>query len=220
MAWIESHQELARHPKTKRLARILGISIPTAIGHLHLLWWWALDYAQEGTLECYDESDIADAAMWEGNPLEFVDALCTARFLDRDDNGVLLIHDWYDYAGRLLEKRRTDAERKRLARKRHESIQQTSNGHPTDGAGNRTQPNLTVPNLTIPNQNVLAQEVVAAPEDLPGELPAKSRPRSPFKSKRQEQFFDEFWEQYPKKRSKDRENMGQINRTSSFSPLY
>ena len=32
--------------------------------------------------------------------------------------------------------------------------------------------------------------------------PSKSGPRSPFKSKRQEQLFDEFWAQYPKKRSK------------------
>jgi hypothetical protein len=32
--------------------------------------------------------------------------------------------------------------------------------------------------------------------------PSKSGPRSPFKSKRQEQLFDEFWERYPKRRSK------------------
>src|SRR5687767_5633894 len=53
MAWIESHQEIARHPKTRKLARLLGGSVPTAIGHLHLLWWWAVDYAEDGWLGKY-----------------------------------------------------------------------------------------------------------------------------------------------------------------------
>jgi hypothetical protein len=43
-----------------------------------------------------------------------------------------------------------------------------------------------------------SDEVAATLEDKP----SKSGPRSPFKSKRQEQLFDEFWERYPKKRSK------------------
>lgn len=50
MAWLRSHQELARHPKVKRLSRQLNISLPQAIGHLHLLWWWCMDYAQDGDL--------------------------------------------------------------------------------------------------------------------------------------------------------------------------
>ena len=45
-----------------------------------------------------------------------------------------------------------------------------------------------------------SDEVAAALEDKP----SKSGPRSPFTSKRQEQLFDEFWAQYPKKRSKGR----------------
>lgn len=67
MAWIESHQELWRHPKTKKLARLLQISIPTAVGHLHGLWYWAMDFAQDGDLSSYDAEDIADAVMWEGD---------------------------------------------------------------------------------------------------------------------------------------------------------
>lgn len=46
--------------------------------------------------------------------------------------------------------------------------------------------------------SVEAEKVTATLEDKP----SKSGPRSPFKSKRQEQLFDEFWAQYPKKRSK------------------
>ncbi|WP_067931222.1 hypothetical protein [Alicyclobacillus kakegawensis] len=64
MAWIESHQELARHPKTKKLARELNDTVRGAIGLLHLLWWWAMDYAEDGDLSRFDYEDIADAVMW------------------------------------------------------------------------------------------------------------------------------------------------------------
>lgn len=47
-------------------------------------------------------------------------------------------------------------------------------------------------------ESVEAEEVTATPDDKPSE----SGPRSPFTSKRQEQLFDEFWAEYPKKRSK------------------
>ena len=61
MAWIESHQELWRHPKTKKLARLLAVSVPTAIGHLHGIWYWALDFAQDGDLRRYDPEERASA---------------------------------------------------------------------------------------------------------------------------------------------------------------
>ncbi len=51
-----------------------------------------------------------------------------------------------------------------------------------------------------PGGSVEAEKVTATPDG--DKLSEKSGPRSPFKSKRQEQLFDEFWAQYPKKRSK------------------
>lgn len=141
MAWIESHQELGRHPKMKKLARILNIAVPTAVGHLHFFWWWALDYAQDGSLSRYDAGDIADAALWEQDAQAFVDAMVEAGFIDRDQDGTLRIHDWDDYAGRLLDKRRQNAERKRRSRARHAPVTRDSrNGH-----------RATVPNRTVPN---------------------------------------------------------------------
>ncbi len=50
-----------------------------------------------------------------------------------------------------------------------------------------------------PGGSVEAEKMTATPD---GDKPSKSGPRSPFKSKRQEQLFDEFWESYPKKRRK------------------
>lgn len=152
MAWIESNQELGRHPKSKRAARILNISVPAIIGHLHFLWWWCLEYAQDGDLSDYDVQDIADAANWEGDPEEFVQALLdcgpgdSLGFLERDEYGHLHVHDWMDYAGRLIEKRQANAKRMKNARKKN--VQQTC-----DERAGATVPNRTVPNRTVPYNN-------------------------------------------------------------------
>ena len=75
MAFIPSHQELARHPKTRKAARLLGVPLPTMLGYLHLLWYWAMDYAKDGDLSRYDPEDFAEGAQWEGDPARFVAAL-------------------------------------------------------------------------------------------------------------------------------------------------
>ena len=115
--WIESHQQLANHPKLKRLARLLGVSKQAAIGYLHLLWWWALDYAPQGQImPPFESEDIADAMEYSGDPDAIIEALVSAGFLDRNTEG-LQIHDWYDYAGKLLEKKESDRIRKARQRK-------------------------------------------------------------------------------------------------------
>lgn len=161
MTWIESHTTLARHPKTLRLTKALGISVPCAVGHLHMLWWWALEYAQDGDLSGFDADEIALACYWEGEAAGFWSALQSAGFIDAAGH----IHDWHEYAGKLLERRAHDAERKRAGRRgdvqnpplhSNTPVRGTSEGHPADGV--RTvpnqphQPNRTQPNRTQPTE--------------------------------------------------------------------
>jgi hypothetical protein len=136
MAWIESHQELANHPKVYRLADTLNVEVPTVIGYLHLWWWWCMAYADDGDLKGFTDGEIARAAQWSGDPSEFVKALVKVGWMDRGRH----VHDWWEYAGKLVERRRTDAARKRAGRAL--DIQGTSDGHPVDVS--RTQPNPTV----------------------------------------------------------------------------
>ena len=127
MAWMKTNQELRRHPKVKHLARMLGISLPDAIGRLHLLWWWAMDYAQDGDLSRYEAEDIADAMMWDEDPRQLVDALiqCGGKghgFLDMTEDGSLFLHDWNENCGDEYRKRASEAQRLReyRAKKRDE----------------------------------------------------------------------------------------------------
>jgi hypothetical protein len=185
MSWIESHQEMKDNPKTVRLARRLKIEIPHAIGCLHCLWWWAITYAQDGALYRYDNLDIAYAMMWNGDADELVEALETEHFLDVDENGYS-IHDWRNYAGKLLEKRRSDSERKRNAagapsdnsrEGRGTSTERTRNGRGTDAEEKR---NSTLPYSTVPNnKNIYAltdDEVSPQTAADCGESPPESNP--------------------------------------------
>ncbi|MNS10603.1 hypothetical protein D3C72_421210 [compost metagenome] len=116
MAWIEFHQTLRGHPKTARLRRLLNIRLREAVGMLGLLWLWSLEHAPKGVLTRYDPYDLAEACDWDGDPDELVSALVRAGFLDREGDE-LVVHDWFVYAGRLIERREANAERMRLARK-------------------------------------------------------------------------------------------------------
>ncbi len=174
MAWIESHQGLAQHPKTKKLARILDISIAQAVGHLHLLWWWAIDYAQDGDLSGYEAEDIAEAAAWDGDAGEFVEAMVAARgssglgFLEDNGKG-LLIHDWYDYAGRIIEKRKANAERMREARAEH--VQRTCKTR--TGATVPTVPIPTIPTVPTPSSAPGDEDIAPAQEQARAAKPVK-----------------------------------------------
>ena len=118
MAWIEAHQELRNHPKTKKAARLLGISRPQMIGHLFCLWWWCLDYSANGNLAAFDNADIADGAEWDGDPDRFVQSLIECGpsgrpgFLVDNGNG-LEVKDWCDYGGKYITKRDQGRERQR-----------------------------------------------------------------------------------------------------------
>lgn len=148
VAWLESHQSLGDHPKTRKAARLLGIGTPQLVGHLMYLWWWALDYAEDGDIGKFSDDDIAFAARWDGDAVQFARALveCSfgegAGFIDRRGDQPQ-IHDWWEYAGKLIEKRRADAERKRIGRTTEPprptattpvSVQRMSVGHPADGS--------------------------------------------------------------------------------------
>ena len=108
MAWIKSDQSLANHPKLILLARALGISKVEALGHLHLLWYWVLEYADDGELRYLDL--IPDACEWTGDQQLFLDALIEYGFIDttydsETSDTEYHVHDWLDYSGALYEKR-------------------------------------------------------------------------------------------------------------------
>lgn len=115
MAWTELHQGVAWHKKTVKLGSELGVRRAEALGLICTLWLWALEHAQDGQLGHLTDREVAAAAGWHKSAAPFVLALAKVGFLD--EGGYL--HDWHDYAGRLIERRASDLERK----KAHEAEQ-------------------------------------------------------------------------------------------------
>ncbi len=156
MAWIEVHQSLPTHRKTLQAAERLGISLAQVVGHVVCLWLWGLDNTEDGRLTGVSGRIIAQAAQWNDDPEQFVEALVAVGFLDRQDDDYR-IHDWEDYAGRLIDQRRANAERQRRFRERR-NADITVTSPLRNGA-----PYLTVPNHTVPGSNYVG-EADASPE--------------------------------------------------------
>lgn len=171
MAWIEVHQALLTHRKTLELAELLGLPPIYAAAHVIALWSWSLDNAPDGALHVR-AGIIARACQWESDTDLIVSSLVKSGFLDMSNDNCLTIHDWSDYAGRLVDKRRQNAERMREAREKQRATHVQRTLHARAGA--------TVPNPTVPNQLTLNVGANNAPDDLT-------------------LWFDTFWQLYPKK---------------------
>lgn len=200
MAWIESHQEVGRHPKTRKLARRLDVSIPAAVGHLHCLWHWALVHAFDGDLTGWEAEDIAIAAMWEGDPDDFIKALLEARgpsghgYLEEHANQ-LVLHDWDKYTAHLRA-RRESAQKANHVRwhsgrnANDPSCEWCRNPESSERNPNGQQSESTVPDLTEPNQ---------------------TRPNQEQKPSAVADRFNDFWNRYPKRNGK------RIGRSQAFA---
>lgn len=155
MAWVESHQSLARHPKLYAFQDRLGLKRTEAIGALHLVWWWAIDYAPTGEIPKAKAGLIAKEAEYTGEPEAFVQAMLDAGFLDEIE-GVFVLHDWEDYrlfadASKDRIERRRKKIRRRVQRFRDKTRNAVSNAPVTPMKRDVTRTNnLTKPNLTKP----------------------------------------------------------------------
>jgi len=121
MAWIKSDQSLANHPKLILLARELGITKVKALGHLHLLWYWVLEYADDGELKYLDL--LPDACEWEDDPQKFIEALIKYEFIDQIGEKYV-IHDWLDYSGAFYEKKLYNRIKKQESREKIQERQE------------------------------------------------------------------------------------------------
>lgn len=191
MAWIESHQSLSRHKKTLKAAARLSLDRHTLIGHLMELWWWGIDNVpSNGFMGDVTDEEIAFAADWNGDASQFVEALIVAGFIDDSAEGRVL-HDWFDYAGKLLDKREKDALRKR---EKQEEKKRLSIGITTEicskSSGNPAERSVeaagTVPYRTVPNQETRDHDPFADAKGSDGYTVE----------------FETFWAAYPRKLAK------------------
>ncbi len=143
------------------MAATLGVNKYQVIGHLQALWWWGIDNAtltgdlKKGT----SAGTIAQAAGWSQDAEKFLEVLIQVQFVDSLRTH-LRLHNFYDYAGKLLTKRIQNRDRMRAARALH--VQCTNPARASNVQGYRTQPYPTVPNPTEENSTVPKDESTGA----------------------------------------------------------
>lgn len=110
--YLKVHVDLFEHEKTLLVAELLKTE-PLYIGaHLISLWTWTIGNRLNGKLEGMTPGQIALAAKWKGDPLKFLNALQTAKYIDND----LSVHNWDKYAGKLVAWRQANKNRMQIDR--------------------------------------------------------------------------------------------------------
>ena len=153
MAWLEIHQTLPAHRKTLAAADALDMHPAHFMGHIITFWLWALDNVPDGNLDEVSARMIARAAQWEGDPDTLLNTLIEVGFIDQDDDG-LAIHDWYDYAGKLMEQRQKSVKDQRRSADKGANVKEKTAGRPPDDRRTTAEKPLaqysTVQYLTVP----------------------------------------------------------------------
>lgn len=155
--WIRLEAAMPEHRKTKRFARLLGVSKNEAIGLLVRLWVWALTNATaDGALPGVDKLDIADALSFEDADM-LLNSLMESGFID-ESCGEYSLHDWSDYSGKYEAKKEQDRTRQRNKRDRERQEKQnhaevtrtTEDGHAEVTPQNRREETILVPPYNPP----------------------------------------------------------------------
>ena len=137
--WIQIYSNLPEHPKIYQLADTLETGNCEAVGVVVSLWLWAAKNAPDGDLSRFPVRALGDAVGWRGDTKRLYQSLVACGFLDEDGENTRL-HDWEEYAVRLMEiidrSKRSKQERNRRYREKissrnsreQEHIEQAQNG--------------------------------------------------------------------------------------------
>ena len=188
MAWIQVDDGIREHDKIYNLADTLGISNAHAVGLMVCFWTWAVTSAPDGDVTSFPPRAITKAAGWDKGGAkgakEFYDALLSIRFLEKKEDGRILIRNWEQRATLLIDyiEQQKENTRKRVQKCRDRKKQKQpvpaapksdesvtpSNGdcNVTETLSNgTTSPNLKVPIPKSTISNPLLSTVEVATED-------------------------------------------------------
>src|SRR5690242_14091937 len=85
------------HRKTRRLAKILGVEIPCALGLMEALWHVTSDRTPRGDIGTLTDQDIADEMFWTSDPAPLIAAFVEVGILDADPTYRLTVHGWSEH---------------------------------------------------------------------------------------------------------------------------
>ena len=195
MAWLQVHQTLKDHRKLFDAADQLEVEPPHMMGLLVSFWLWALDNAPTGSLVDITPRMISRAAQWDGDPEKLAKTLIRAGWIDEKEDGTLEIHDWYEYAGKLIDQRQAEKERSRSRRAAAAASADASPDDPTPTAGRPANSRKKAGGRVDQSREDKTREGNTPPS--PSDEGSDSGTKSLVEAR-----FLEFWKAYPKKTGK------------------
>lgn len=114
MSWMRVAVGLLGHPKTGRLARLLGDKRTHAVGVLVGLWDYAHQYHIDGQIDPQDWPESAELVGYADHA-HLLAALRESGFVERKGDADWY-HDWDEYQGVEILRRQANRERMRAAR--------------------------------------------------------------------------------------------------------
>ncbi len=86
------------HPKFAQFKAIINQPKGAALGWLEAIWHFTGRFTPQGNIGKYTDEAIEAWVEWNGEPGRLVQALVAARWIDRDSEHRLLVHDWSQHA--------------------------------------------------------------------------------------------------------------------------
>lgn len=140
--YIKSFGCMGTDPRLKRLATCLEVSKPEAVGLLHFLWWFAINFAEKGRLNSFNAAEIAEACCWAKDPGRFLKGLKSAGWLNARHE----LSDWDSIAGNLLRARELSIKKQQAYRDRQSGRRDSTE------EGNVTVTRSAPPTVTRPSR--------------------------------------------------------------------
>ena len=86
------------HPKFADFKTRLNLPKAVALGYLECIWHFTGRFTPQGNIGKYSDASIEAWCEWPGEPGVLIEALTESRWIDRDPDHRLLIHDWHEHA--------------------------------------------------------------------------------------------------------------------------
>ena len=184
MAWVSVHDSVDGS-KLRELAKSMRCTKEEALGTLVSLWMWGLRNADEfGKIVGAEKDDILDAFSTKlaCRIPNIVDILIKSGWIDVEDDGNLVIHDWEQWQAqwyKAIKRREDDAKRQARRRKKLAAEALHENGiDEAEKVSESATMNEECENLSLfPNEEKKAKKPISRYSD----------------------GFEEFWKAYPRK---------------------
>lgn len=113
LPYYQADPNLPDHHKLDTFCDLLDICDVMATGHLHMLWCGVARVAEHGNVSGWPPRKFARFSRWTGDPKEFLSALISSGFVDKDDDE-MRVHNWWErhkvyFTDRERSKRRREA---------------------------------------------------------------------------------------------------------------